>query len=76
MEITKTVVRHYTIQKVSVDMFTYDERFREIRSRYRYQCSECFACGHHFMDGEKISLAIVSGTTNKVLCHDCAGEAA
>ena len=71
-EITRTTVRYYTIQKVAIDMFTYDQSFRDIRSRYKYQASECFDCGHHFKDGEKISLAIVSGTTNKMLCHCCA----
>ena len=72
MDISRTVTRNYTIQKVAIDMFTYDESFRNIRSQHRYQGSECFACGHHFKDGEKMSLAIVSGTTNKMLCHSCA----
>ena len=71
-EITKTTTRHYTILKVALDMFTYDKSFREIRSRHRCQYSECFSCGHHFKDGEKMSLAIVSSTTNKMLCHNCA----
>lgn len=73
-EVTKTTTKHYAIQKVAIDMFTYDQSFRDIRSRYGYQASECFACGHHFKDGEKISLAIVSGSTNKVLCHSCGEE--
>lgn len=71
-EIVKVFKKKYEVQNIGIDFYTYDQSFREIRSRYRYKCDECFMCGHKFEDGEKLSMGNIKGEPNKVFCHSCA----
>ncbi|MDQ7095974.1 hypothetical protein REC12_20475 [Desulfosporosinus sp. PR] len=71
--ITKTTTKTFNILQVELDMLTFDESFRRIRQNFRYTGFECYKCGRHFLDNEKISL-IITDKGNKVVCHDCGSE--
>jgi len=73
LEITKTRTTKYTIQQIGLDFLTFDEKFRSIRENHRYPGFECYACGKHFKDGDKISV-IVTDKGNKIVCHNCGVE--
>jgi len=64
------------IEHCKKDMFVYDASWRKIRGRSRNPMDTCYWCKHKFVDGEKMSLAFITGRTgNKVLCGSCADEA-
>ena len=72
MEIRKTTTKVFKVDSIALDMFTFNEEFRRNRSHSRRKYSQCFKCRHEFQDGEKTSLAVIEGSSNEVLCHDCA----
>ncbi len=73
LEIVKTKTTKYIIQQIALDFMTFDEKFRNIRENYKYQGFECYACGKHFNNGDKVSV-IFTDKGNKVVCHDCGVE--
>lgn len=72
MIIIKTITRKYVITAIAINMFTYDESFRKIRSKFRYQGNTCYNCGHKFNDNEKISLVQFKNYPNRLVCRHCA----
>jgi len=70
LEIVKTRTTKYAIQQIGLDFLIFDENYRRIRQNFKYQGFECYICGKHFTDGDKISL-IITNKGNKFVCHDC-----
>ncbi|MBA1335893.1 MAG: hypothetical protein HPY66_1711 [Firmicutes bacterium] len=71
--ITKTRTTTYRISHVYLDMMVFNENFRRIRADHKYQGFECFSCGKHFQDDEKISV-IFTDKGNKTVCHECGAK--
>jgi len=71
-KITRTKITNYEITQVGLDMMIFDENYKRIRGNMRYRGFQCFSCGKKFKLGDKISLIMIKGETNKVICHDCA----
>lgn len=71
MIIKKVTTKEYDIFEIGVDHIEYTERFKSIRSGFRYKMTNCFQCNAQFQIGDKISLGICA-QGNKVFCHDCA----
>jgi peptide subunit release factor 1 (eRF1) len=69
-EIVKTRVTRYIVNQVAIDFLIFSESYRRIRGNFRYKGFECYSCGKHFEDGEKMSL-IFTNKGNKVVCHKC-----
>jgi rRNA maturation endonuclease Nob1 len=69
-EIVKTKKTVYSIKQVAIDFAVFNERWREIRGRFRYKGFECYACNKHFQDGESIGL-IFTDRGNKTVCKEC-----
>jgi len=74
LTITRTTVTHYRINQIALDLLTFDESYRRIRGRMKNKLFDCFSCKRDFTDGEKISLIIITGSGNKVVCHGCGVE--
>jgi len=74
LTITKTTVTHYHINQIALDFLTFDESYRRIREKMKNKLFNCFSCKRDFVDGEKISLIIIAGSRNKVVCHSCGAE--
>lgn len=74
MIITKTTTRNFVATAIGLNMFVFDESFRKIRSKFRYQGNTCFNCGHKFADGEKISLVQFKNYPNRLVCGQCAKQ--
>lgn len=68
--ITKTKTTVYTIAHVLIDMLTFNESYRRIRTNFKYQGFNCYSCRKKFQDGEKISV-IFTDKGNKTVCHEC-----
>lgn len=72
MIITKTITHRYEVLYVSAKPFMKFGVIRETREKYGMKVERtCFCCGHKFKDEENTYLAILKGTTNKLLCEEC-----
>ena len=69
--VTRIKTTAYEITKVGIDMLIFDEVYQRIRMNYEYQGFNCFLCHKSFDLGENISLIMVKGYPNKVVCHTC-----
>ena len=69
-QIVKTRTTTFSITQVAIDFLTFDQKYREIRGGFRYKGFQCYSCGKHFEDGEKLSLALTD-KGNKIVCHEC-----
>lgn len=73
MDYEKT--ERYSISNIALNIFTYTEQFKQIRSKFRYKANKCHVCNKKFKIGEKISSA-VTNKGNRVICNDCAKKLA
>jgi len=71
--ITKTQTITYQVLAVSTRYVIFNESYRKIRSDFKYQGFECFACGRKFNDGEEIGI-IFTSRGNKVVCQECGAK--
>lgn len=58
---------------MALDFAAFDETWRRIRCNRGYKGFECYSCGRHFKDGEKISV-IFTNKGNKTVCNKCGTE--
>lgn len=70
-EIKKIKRTTYRIYQIGINLFLFNENYRQIRGGAKYKGFSCFSCNRKFEDGEDISLA-VTNKGNKTLCIKCA----
>lgn len=58
-----------TITHVGLNMFCYDQKFR--MNPFHEKDKACQLCLTPFKEGEPLSLALVKGERNHVICSDC-----
>ncbi len=69
MEIKKiTTLETFKVIGARKNLFTYTERYRQIRWKEEYQ--GCFVCNRKFNDGEKFGL-VGTDKGNKTACNEC-----
>ena len=71
MEIVKVTSKHYRVLQARSDMFTFNEKFRNIRKNMKYHGFECFNCSAKFEDDDRFGL-IITSKGNKSVCNKCA----
>ncbi len=58
-----------TITNIGLNMFPFTADFTRIR--YQEKDKQCHLCGTPFKDNEMLSLAMVKGEKNHLICEDC-----
>ena len=76
IEVKQVKTKRWRFSRIVHNFLLYDESYRKIRKRHRYQGNACFICGHKFEDGEIMGLAIGEGNVNRVVCNSHDNESA